>query len=514
MLMLFRLKSKRLLLVSSILLLCVSAFADEPFRNHRYSSMMSTPVAKDNIVFVGNSITNMHPWAEAFSSDKVVGRGTSGAVSSEILSNVQSFITGRPEKLFLMIGTNDMASKDADFNEIIKNIRQFINHTQKESPRTKIYLQAVMPSNNGNRSVERTHAFNELQKQLAEEMSITFVDHEEALMGVSTYKLSYDLLHPHILGNRIWCDQLVPFIGKNVSVCYPEQPAVINGDMQNSFGARLSSLSLLPVRKNRILFVGDDLMHNTEWHELLHNSNILNRGTGWGCWTGMDIIARYIEPILRGREGNEQPKQIVLHMGRQELASSTADIEDVKAKYSAIVKEIMKFSPTTRISLLAVAPYGVKEINKRNLLVFNAWLKEVAEKCRNIDYIDIYTPLVDSDDNAKADYYSGNYVMGLGIIQIARAIAPFVKDSNVSKDAENQFGIMLARKELSNTIDRAERVLEKQKTDGLLRPETESKIREAIDEGYKKLAENTIDVSAIGNITKKIISSQGSLIVN
>lgn len=512
--MLFRQITKRFLFVSSILLLSVSAIADEPFRNHRFSSMMTTPVAKDNIVFVGNSITNMHPWAEAFSSGNIVGRGTSGAVSREILNNVQSFISGRPEKMFLMIGTNDMADKNADYNEIIDNIRQFIVHIQKESPRTKIYLQAVMPSCNGNRTVERTHAFNELQKALAEDMHVTFVDHENALMPVSTYEMSYDLLHPNVLGNRIWCEQLAPYIGKNVKVKYPEQPEVINGGMQNSFGARLSSLSLLPVKRNNILFVGDDLMHNTEWHELLHNSNILNRGTGWGCWTEMDIIGKYIEPILRGREGNEQPKQIVLHTGRQELASSTADIEDVKAKYSAIVKEIMKLSPTTRISLLAVAPYGVKEINKRNLLVFNAWLKEVAEKCRNIDYIDIYTPLVDSDDCAKADYYSGNYVMGLGIIQIARTIAPFVKDSSVSKYAENQFDIMLARKELSNAIDRAERVLKKQKSDGILRPEIEAKIREAINEGYTKLAENTIDVSAIGNITKKIISSQGSLIVN
>lgn len=509
----FRIITSSVLLLSSILL-PTESIADEPFRNHRYSSMQATPISEKDIVFVGNSITNMHPWSEAFSSKRIVGRGNSGAVSREILSNVQSYITGRPEKLFLMIGTNDMADKNADYNEIIENIRQFINHIQKESPHTKVYLQSVMPSCNGNRTVERTHVFNEMQEALAEEMGVTFVNHEQELMPVSTYEMSYDLLHPNILGNRIWCEQLALYIGHNVRVKYPKQPVVMNAEMQNSYGARLSSLAQLPVKRNNILFFGDDLMHNTEWHELLNNSNILNRGTGWGCWTSMDVIEKYIEPMLKGLEGNEAPKQVVLHIGRQELASSTADLESVKLKYLKIINNILHFASSTRISLMAIAPYGVKDINKRNLVPFNNWLKELSAKSRKLDYIDIYSPLIDNDNNVITKYYNGNYIMGLGIIKVAETLSPYIKGSHVDRNAESHFLLMEARKELSNTIDRAERVLKKQTGENLIRPEMESQLREALDEGYKKLAESTNDVSAIDIITKKIVTSQSPLIVN
>lgn len=38
----------------------VLVFADLPFRNHRYDTFKVLDVASDHIVFIGNSITNMH----------------------------------------------------------------------------------------------------------------------------------------------------------------------------------------------------------------------------------------------------------------------------------------------------------------------------------------------------------------------------------------------------------------------------------------------------------------------
>ena len=49
-------------------LLCTASaiFADLPFRNHRYDSFKVLDVTSENIVFIGNSITDMHCWPEAF----------------------------------------------------------------------------------------------------------------------------------------------------------------------------------------------------------------------------------------------------------------------------------------------------------------------------------------------------------------------------------------------------------------------------------------------------------------
>lgn len=55
--------------------------ADGPFRHHRYDAFKALRVNSDNIVFVGNSITNMHEWCEAFGNPKVLNRGNSDAFS-------------------------------------------------------------------------------------------------------------------------------------------------------------------------------------------------------------------------------------------------------------------------------------------------------------------------------------------------------------------------------------------------------------------------------------------------
>ncbi|MCF0206436.1 MAG: GDSL family lipase, partial [Bacteroidales bacterium] len=74
----------RILLFLAFLALPLSALADGPFRQHRFSVFKCLDVKKDNIVFLGNSITNMHPWSEAWGDAKVLNRGVSGAKTAEI----------------------------------------------------------------------------------------------------------------------------------------------------------------------------------------------------------------------------------------------------------------------------------------------------------------------------------------------------------------------------------------------------------------------------------------------
>ena len=47
--------------------------ADEPFRNHRYDALRVLPVDSTDVVFVGNSITNMHEWRDGFRIDAQSG---------------------------------------------------------------------------------------------------------------------------------------------------------------------------------------------------------------------------------------------------------------------------------------------------------------------------------------------------------------------------------------------------------------------------------------------------------
>ena len=40
----------------------LTAWADEPFRKHRYDAFRMTPPPEGSIIMLGNSITDMHPW--------------------------------------------------------------------------------------------------------------------------------------------------------------------------------------------------------------------------------------------------------------------------------------------------------------------------------------------------------------------------------------------------------------------------------------------------------------------
>ena len=91
---------KSLTLLFAALLAFAAAWADEPFRKHRYDLFKVLPPAEGSIVFVGNSITDMHPWVESFRGDEgalpIVNRGNSGTYSTEQSANLESYLVNKP----------------------------------------------------------------------------------------------------------------------------------------------------------------------------------------------------------------------------------------------------------------------------------------------------------------------------------------------------------------------------------------------------------------------------------
>jgi hypothetical protein len=98
--------------LSLILCLCFVLLGNavtDPFRVHKYDLFKVLPVNDKNIVFVGNSITNMHEWWEAFGSDgNILNRGVWGTFISETVEHIEAVAVGKPRKVFFMIGTNDL----------------------------------------------------------------------------------------------------------------------------------------------------------------------------------------------------------------------------------------------------------------------------------------------------------------------------------------------------------------------------------------------------------------------
>ena len=296
------------------LITALTASADLPFRNHRYDGFKVLKTSSENIVFIGNSITNMHNWNEAFDNPNIVNRGVSGAVSSEVIGNLESMIAGKPAKVFLMIGTNDLGTAGINTAaQVAKSVRHIVKRIQKSSPGTTIYLQSILPS--GLRTMSLIDESNVELKKIAQETGITYVNLYDDLISIqSSNTHTLDKLHLSASGYRIWCNLIEDYVG---STCvYPDTATNQYGGLTGSGGMRVSYFGMLPVRSTDVLFLGDDVVHGGEWQELLHTPNIKNRGNGWGYASGITSLANLLKTVpvmLKGQAANEAPNKVIIY---------------------------------------------------------------------------------------------------------------------------------------------------------------------------------------------------------
>ena len=134
----------RLLLTTLFITLSLNGLAQErkysTFYEQRASLFEVLSITSEDIVFIGNSITNGGEWIELFNDNRLKNRGISGDVSEGIYDRLGSITKGKPKKMFLMIGINDIA-KNIPVDTISKNIEKIILKIKKDSPQTIVYLQ-------------------------------------------------------------------------------------------------------------------------------------------------------------------------------------------------------------------------------------------------------------------------------------------------------------------------------------------------------------------------------------
>lgn len=124
---------------------------DSTFRPNNYHLKVglfkSFPNSDKDVVFLGNSITAGVDWSELLGLKEARNRGISGDITFGVLERLEEVIEGKPAKVFLLIGINDISRNIPD-SLIVENYRKIITRIQKGSPKTKIYLQTLMPVNN------------------------------------------------------------------------------------------------------------------------------------------------------------------------------------------------------------------------------------------------------------------------------------------------------------------------------------------------------------------------------
>ena len=117
-----------------------------PHYQQRAAYFRSMPDRKNEIVFLGNSITEHGEWQELLGSKRVVNRGIGGDNTFGVLARLDEVLSSKPARIYLLIGINDL-SRRLPAEVIVNNYKRIIARVKKESPHTKLYIESVLPVN-------------------------------------------------------------------------------------------------------------------------------------------------------------------------------------------------------------------------------------------------------------------------------------------------------------------------------------------------------------------------------
>ena len=502
-------------------------FADEPFRNHRYDSFKVLETNNESIVFIGNSITDMHCWPEAFRTSTgeylpIVNRGNSGTYSTEQSNNLESYINGQPKKVFMMIGTNDIAiSGGLNFSgeQVLAYVKSIVERIHARSPQTKIYLYSILKNKTGNR-VEATWLHtNEIVKEYVETMNVdwlTYIDLYDKLASVAQGGVwSYDNLHLTAAAYQVWCETICQYLQEGedytVSTVYPSNTSTLqqNGGLGSAHGMRATYFSALPISNDDVLVFGDEFIKNGEWQELLGNRNIKNRGTGWGYGGDIATTSRIVDATYASTGVEKKDaKAIFIYTGTGDCNGNTS-IATVKSNYKALVDKVAQKSPTSKIYLMALAPTNNATTNTSRIAALNSYMQSLATG--NIRYVDTYTPLLNGNVANTTYFYPSNYLGGLGYVVMANAMkdalmADFPADTYTTiseADAEVRYAQATLRNTLSQVIARG-LVIERGEAMGQYDPEKMAAFDAELENAYALLAKESITQAEVQAMTGKL----------
>lgn len=159
---------------------------DSSYNNGHYRNRLEyfrlMPDQKKEIVFVGNSITEMGEWQELLPGRPVVNRGISGDVTYGVLARIDEVLSSKPAKIFILSGVNDL-KRGIPVDTVAKTFERILMKMKAGSPKTKVYVESILPVNEIMLAAQYKKVTNELIaqlnhrfKSLAEKFGYTWVD--------------------------------------------------------------------------------------------------------------------------------------------------------------------------------------------------------------------------------------------------------------------------------------------------------------------------------------------------
>ncbi len=189
---------------------------------------------------------------------------------------------------------------------------------------------------------------------------------------------------------------------------------------------RASLFEELGTDSTSIVFFGNSLTHGCEWHELLDNPNVLNRGING------DIVEGLYERVGSITKGH--PAKIFLLIGVNDVSHDlTAD--SIAAAIENLIVRIQRETPGTKLYLQSLLPINnsfgrYRKLTGKEQVIrdINALLEPMAQRY-GITWIDLHQAFCDADGNLRAELTNdGLHLMAPGYRIWRDILLPYVNE--------------------------------------------------------------------------------------
>lgn len=193
----------------------------DEYYDRKVSLFDSLPVFSEDIVFLGNSITDGAEFHELFGLPNIKNRGISSDVIEGVTRRLRQITSGQPAKIFLLIGINDV-SHHLSVDQLARRYETLVDSIILQSPESRLYIQSMMPVNNTfgrYRNLigkEQTIIdFNRKIAEIAEKRGLKYIDLFPALSdseGRLRREFTNDGLHLNGPGYKAWTKAITEFV--------------------------------------------------------------------------------------------------------------------------------------------------------------------------------------------------------------------------------------------------------------------------------------------------------------
>lgn len=196
-----------------------------------------------------------------------------------------------------------------------------------------------------------------------------------------------------------------------------------------AFAAFAADDALHPHPPGGVLFVGSSSIRL--WSDLesqfANLPVVIKRGFGGSQLS--DCVKHLSRLVLRYR-----PNTVLVYAGDNDLAAGIAP-QEVLRRFDAFVDGVHASLPSTRIAYISIKPSPARAMLLPQIRTANALIRDYAEHAANVDYIDVYTPMLGPDGLPRRELFRADalHLNADGYALWKRVIGPRISERQAAR---------------------------------------------------------------------------------